>query len=64
MCTYATTQTFISYIQRKKQLRNFFKLKKLFFNRIAIRKFALFKETFFWICESGFQMRIIVFLGK
>ena len=43
----ATAQTFISSIQRKKQLRNFFKSKKLFFSRIAIHKFIYFFKICF-----------------
>ena len=40
---FATEQTFISLIQRKKQSRNFFKSKKLFLDRIAIFFFIIVK---------------------
>ena len=36
---YATAQTFISLIQRKKESENFFRSKKLLFDRLAIQKF-------------------------
>ena len=41
LCMYfATAYTFISLNQRKKKSKNFFKSKKLFFERIAMHKFV------------------------
>ena len=56
---YATAQTFISLIQRKrKQSRNFFKSKKIFFDRITMHKFVWFKEILFKskILFSGYKV--------
>ena len=38
--------------KEKKESRNFFKSKILFFNRIAMHKFVRFKDIFIWIKET------------
>ena len=49
----ATAKTFIYLIQRKKQSRNFFKVKTLFFDRIAMHKFVWSKK-FCWNSWNSF----------
>ena len=44
---YATAQTFVSLIQRKKKSRNFFESQKLFFARIAMHKSVWLKKKLY-----------------